>query len=521
MDSQLVLTSLLAAWAVLLAVERGQLRFLLLSALLVGVGFNIKMLQAFMVLPAFYGLYLLTAPFSWLKRLAHLALASLVLAVACLAWPLAVDLTPADQRPFVGSSQNNTVMELILGHNGAARLGEIGKILGIGGNRSPGNRYPPQYAGPSLNPQPQSPLPPQNISPPAGASPSGMAPGGAGPLANETGEPGLLRLFNHQLAGQASWFLPLAIFLAALLPLAQRLPNLSSADSHFSRLVLYRYTLLWAGWLIPQTVFFSFAGLFHRYYLAMLAPAIAALVGGGLVALWRARQGWLNLLVWWITLGLELAIISAFPDWGRWLIPLMLALAGMTTLGMLTRHAPRAALVALFICLLPPTLWSLTPLIYGGDGALPYSGPELLERRAPPMGECQSPECRSDDRLIRYLQAQRGSTQFLVAMQSAMQAAPVILSTGEPVMALGGFSGSDAILSVEELSALVDAGAVRYFWLTRPAERNAIPPGGRLPPGAPGQAQSSLWVVQTCSPVLANEWGGAVNGNPMQLWDCR
>ncbi|MGD1994160.1 MAG: glycosyltransferase family 39 protein, partial [Anaerolineae bacterium] len=122
MDSQLVLVLLLAAWAVLRAVETGRLRWLLLCAGLVGLGFNIKMLQAYLVVPAFALLYLVAAPVGWWKRLLHLTLAGGILLAVSLAWVIAVDLTPADARPYVGSSSNNTVTELIVGHNGLARL---------------------------------------------------------------------------------------------------------------------------------------------------------------------------------------------------------------------------------------------------------------------------------------------------------------------------------------------------------------------------------------------------------------
>src|SRR5207253_818331 len=78
-DTWLMLTLLLAAWAMTLAAEKGRLKPLLVAMALVGVAFNIKMLAAFVVLPAFYLLYLGTAPVRWQKRLVHLSLASVVL----------------------------------------------------------------------------------------------------------------------------------------------------------------------------------------------------------------------------------------------------------------------------------------------------------------------------------------------------------------------------------------------------------------------------------------------------------
>src|SRR5919199_3023355 len=122
MDMLLVLTVLIAAWLLVRATETGRLRWLLLCAIVVGLGFNIKMLQAFLVLPAFYLLYLVAAPVSRLRRFVHLGLATVVLLVVSLSWAVAVDLTSPTERPYVGSSQHNSALELASGYNGLSRL---------------------------------------------------------------------------------------------------------------------------------------------------------------------------------------------------------------------------------------------------------------------------------------------------------------------------------------------------------------------------------------------------------------
>src|SRR5205814_10489240 len=94
----------------------------LLSAVIVGVGFNIKMLEAYLVVPAFGLLYLLAAPRSIWKRIGHLAIAGALLLVISLSWVVAVDLIPASQRPYVGSTQDNSELSLALGYNGIQRL---------------------------------------------------------------------------------------------------------------------------------------------------------------------------------------------------------------------------------------------------------------------------------------------------------------------------------------------------------------------------------------------------------------
>jgi len=121
-DSMLVLVMLLGAWAVLRAAESGKLRWLLLCAVFAGLGFNIKMLEAYLVVPAYGLLYLLAAPRRLRVRIAHLALAALLLLTISLSWAVVVDLTPAASRPYVGSSQNNSEVVPALGYNGIQRL---------------------------------------------------------------------------------------------------------------------------------------------------------------------------------------------------------------------------------------------------------------------------------------------------------------------------------------------------------------------------------------------------------------
>ena len=122
LEGLLVLAILLATWAFVLAAETGRLSWLMLGAFLIGLGFNIKMLEAFLVLPACYLLYLVAAPVAWPRRIVNLGVATVVLVVVSLSWATVVDLTPPDQRPYVGSSSNNTELELIVAHNGAGRL---------------------------------------------------------------------------------------------------------------------------------------------------------------------------------------------------------------------------------------------------------------------------------------------------------------------------------------------------------------------------------------------------------------
>ena len=188
MDSVLVFTLLLATWAFIKATETRRLGYLLLGACLVGVGFNIKMLQAYLVLPALYALYVLGSSERLWRKVVNLALASGLLVAVSLSWAIVVDLTPADQRPYIGSSTNNTVMELIIGHNGLNRLWGL---FGSGNNSG----LPPQAGmmnGDGALPQPgmmnDGGLPPQT-----GAMNDGR-PGGFSIRDNEIGTVGALPL---------------------------------------------------------------------------------------------------------------------------------------------------------------------------------------------------------------------------------------------------------------------------------------------------------------------------------------
>ncbi|MBL7065461.1 MAG: glycosyltransferase family 39 protein [Anaerolineae bacterium] len=521
MDSVLVLILLLAAGAVIRAAETGRLRWLLLCAVLVGLGFNVKMLQAFLVLPAFYLLYLVAAPVRWWKRPLHLALATVVLLGVSLAWVVAVDLTPPDERPYVGSSSNNTVTDLIVGHNGLARLLPGGRnwLARLGITAAPSDGGPPASLSGGPPPAPPGGRPGQPPPHPAGGPPPAGR-GGGRPFSNETGDPGPLRLFNYQLAGQISWLLPLAGL--GLLAAAWRRPEPVEGQTRL-RLPLdrrHQSLLLWSAWLLPMVVFFSLANLFHRYYLEMLAPAIAALVGAGVVALWDdyCRPGWRG---WLLPLGLvgsaafEAAILSDFPDWSRWLTPLVVGLclvaAGVLAVARLIRLHDRqawtggVAAAGALALLVPMAVWALIPVWYGGHTGLPYAGPDLLE-------DPQRGTRTNADRLVDYLLTNQGDETYLAATLNAQAAAPIILATGEPVMALGGFTGGDPILTVDELAEYVADGTVRYFLLS--------PQGNR-------QHDLTRWVPEHCALVPPALWQSAPGGPPdpgpggmPQLFDC-
>ena len=121
-DAMLVFTLLLASWFLLRGVREQRTGSVITAFAIVGAAFNMKMLQAYMVLPAFYVLYVLAVRFSWKKKLGVLAGATALMLVISVSWAVIVDSVPADKRPYIGSSTNNSVLQLAFGYNGVSRL---------------------------------------------------------------------------------------------------------------------------------------------------------------------------------------------------------------------------------------------------------------------------------------------------------------------------------------------------------------------------------------------------------------
>ena len=258
-----VLTFLLvaAAWALVRGLEDDRLRWPLLAAVLVGFGFLTKYLQAYLVLPAFAVTYLVAAPGGLRRRLAVLVASGLAVLGASAWWVAIVDLVPRDARPYIGGSTDNTALR---SGAGLRRAGSDLRGCGRGrrGHRGPGR------SGRSRGPG-------------GPGSPGGFGGGSRGGAFG--GSPGLLRMFNAEWAGQISWLLPsAAVGLVVGLAARLRAPRTDPRRAAF---------LLWGLWAVVHVVVFSLmTGIVHPYYAVAIAPAAAALTGGGLWELWRARD---------------------------------------------------------------------------------------------------------------------------------------------------------------------------------------------------------------------------------------
>lgn len=549
-DSTLVLVMLLGAWAVIKAAETGKLRWLLVCAVTVGLGFNIKMAEAFLVVPAFGLLYILAAPKKIWTRIWHLALALLVMLVLSLSWSVAVDLTPTSQRPYVGSSQDNSEISLAFGYNGVQRL--LGNIFGRGGGASRNAAAAPTTGGNngSTSNATQTPQFPGGSGTGTGGNGTtvtnrGGFGGGGGGGGFNVGTAGPLRLFTEPLGGQIVWFLPLAIL--AMLALAwQRRPRFREDPEQMS-------LALWGTWLLTTGIFFSVAGFFHQYYLSTMAPAVAALFGIGIVVMWNdykrvGWRGWLLPLALMATALEQIYIITSNPGWGLWLIPVIAVSCSLAALILIvvrlfprittrfgenerrTRFSLQAAVVlALIGIMATPAVWSTIPVLQNTESQLPTAGP-TNEGGFGNIGR-NTLSASVDTKLISYLEAHQGTTKFLVAISSSMQGDPLILATNKPVMALGGFGGSDPILTTSQLKTLITNGTVRYFLfdgggafgggdiqsilkqlspqIQEMIKEGKFPGGGGGFGGFGGQSSLTSWVTQNCAVVSANLWKSA------------
>jgi 4-amino-4-deoxy-L-arabinose transferase-like glycosyltransferase len=431
------------------AVDKRSLPLYFAAMACVGVGFNIKMLQAFLVVPAFVLWYLLGSG-KWLKKILHTALALVVLVAVSFSWALAVDLTPASERPYVGGSDDNSVVELALGYNGLSRL--------LGPQRDRNAQAPDGgLSDETLPPDRPARQPPND--PPAGADIAPRSGGGVGG-ASENGEKGVFRLFDAQLGGLASWFLPPALGMAALGGAGALLwfRKRKSKEWTQEKTEALRQTLFWAAWLLPMVVFFSVAGFMHRYYVVMTAPAVAALSAICAVRAWRSERS--RLLVPLAVL-LTLAVQCVFVLRSSWIWLVLPILAGATIavlLFLIGKKTPAAVLLALAL-FTAPIAWSLTPVIGTMNSHIPDVGPDVLASVAAEREDLAA------DELTKFVTEHYNGERWALAVPSANAAAPIILETGLPVMAVGGFSGGDDILTVDALKEYIASGSIRYFWI--------------------------------------------------------
>lgn len=451
-----ILTLMLSAsgYAFLRSLEgKRPLLWLSLAGLFTGLAFNTKMLQGLMVLPAMVLVYLVFAKPPIVTRFLHLIFAGVITTMSTLWWSVLVWLTPAGNRPWVGSTNDNNIWSLIFGYNGFGRL-----LGGRGGG--PGG---------------------------------GHGPGGTG----FGGQTGIFRIFNNDFGPNIAWLLVLALAGGGLLLwILRKTPRTNRGRAA---------VIFWMLWLLIHIVIFSMtSGVIHPYYVVVMAPAAAALVGISLPFLWgaytrRKPYAWLLPLLVGVTVAIAVIILgyAGTMTWLMWIVGL-LGLTGMIGL-LVNLYAPRrwlqnlAIIAAIAACTLAPTVYTLATVNVTHTGSIPTAGPNSTA-----MQGSNNESSQADSQLVQYLVEHQNGATWLVAVASANESAAIQLTSGQPVMAVGGFNGSDTPLTLDQFKQLVKAGKVKYY---------AISSHGRGG-GGPGGSNNEItaWVKQTGTVV---NYGGS------------
>ncbi|MGK3202553.1 glycosyltransferase family 39 protein [Amycolatopsis sp. MEPSY49] len=423
-DALLVLLMVAGAYFVVRATEKASPKWLALAGVAIGFGFLTKMMQAFLVLPAFGLAYLIAAPASLGKRLLHLGGAVVALVVSA-GWYIAlVDLWPTASRPYIGGSEGDSLLELALGYNGLSR------IFGGGDGGGPGGG-------------------------------GGMGGGNTG----FGGASGLFRMFGSSFGTEISWLLPAALIgLVAGLWFTRRAPRTDR-----TRLAL----VLWGGWLVVTALVFSYmSGIVHPYYSVALAPAIAALVAISGRALWRGRA---NLGPRATLAGMVVAtavwsfiLLDRTPDWFpalRWIVAVLGVLAG-TVLVMGVPPVRKAAVVVATAVVLTigvsSAAYGVETASIAHSGSIPTSGPTSSAMGGGMGGGPGGSGADSSSSAIGELLA-KTTTKWAAATTGSQNAASLELASGKAVIGIGGWSGSDPAPTLVEFKAYVAAGEVKYY----------------------------------------------------------
>jgi 4-amino-4-deoxy-L-arabinose transferase-like glycosyltransferase len=474
-DALLVLMLVAAAYCLTRALERAGTRWVVAAGTMIGFAFLAKMMQAFLVLPAFALVYLVAAPTGLRRRLVQMLAGGMAILVSAGWWVAIVALWPASSRPMIDGSPDNSILNLITGYNG------LGRIFGASG-------------------------------------PGGIGGGGAG--GNFSGPTGLLRLFDSVMGGQSSWLIPVALLaLGAGLVAMRRAPRTDRTRAAL---------LLWGGWLVVSGLVFSLSsGIIHTYYTVALAPAIAALAAIGGRMLWDRRESVrarltaaaaVALSAWW-----SWTLLDRTPSWEPWVRGLVLVtgLAAVAGLIASTLWRPLRARLGVLAVVLGVMASVAGPVAYAAQtistphtGSVPSAGPASAGgmgggfgggarpgggfgggarpgggrfgasgmpaggglrgggaasgARGAPTGRMgggmPGGQTSVSAALTKALRADASSYRWVAATSGSQSAASRELATGgEPAMAIGGFSGEGGQLSLAQFESYVRAGDIHYY----------------------------------------------------------
>ena len=448
-DALLVLSLVAAAYCVLRALDASSSAWWMpLAGMAIGVGFLAKMLQAFLVAPGFALVFLVCADLSWRNRLVRMLGGAAALVISAGWYLVLVAVWPASSRPYIGGSQHNSILELALGYNGLGRL-------------------------------------------------TGNETGGLGNLNYDVG---WARLVGGEMGGQISWLLPAALIATvAGLAITWRAPRTDRTRAAL---------LLWGSWLLLTAGVFSYmSGIMHPYYTVALAPAVAGSLATGTALLWRRRSDiraattLAGMVI--ITAMLSYVVLNRNSDWLPWLrwTVLVVGLAAgllMLVIGRLSPAVVRTlAGVALVAALAGPTAYSIATAATPHHGAIPSAGPTAGFGGPPGFLDASTPGAE----LTALVNANAADYTWVAAAVGSNNAAGYQLATGAPVMAIGGFNGTDPSPTLAQFQADVAAGRIHYFVGSSMMHGWGGGPGGRK---GNGSSSGSDAAEQITSWVAAN-----------------
>ncbi len=433
-DALLVFLLIVAAYCMMRATETASTRWMVLTGCVIGFAFLAKLLQAFLVVPGMALVFLVAAPVGMWKRVGKLAIGGFAMVVSAGSYLALVEVWPADSRPYIGGSSDNSLLQLTLGYNG------IDRVLGGG------------HGGP-----------------PPGA-PDGPGGGAGQHMLFFGGEPGLGRLFGESMGSQASWLLPAALIgLLAGLWFTRRTARTANVRAAL---------LMWGGWLVVTGAVFSFMdGIIHPYYTVALAPAIAALVGISARELWRGKE--------FLAPRIVLAVMSAgtgvwafillnrTPDWWpalRWVVLIgSIVVAAILAVGAHRLGRSTAVLIsgAVLFGVIGPAAYTVETVAHShSSGPMAVAGPSRYAQMVPPGS--QGPDgpggrrAVADNPILDNL-LEGADSRWAAATVGSMEASSLELKTGASVMAIGGFTGSDNSPTLQQFQDYVADRDVRYF----------------------------------------------------------
>lgn len=466
-DTLLTLLLVLAASAWQQAVRSGRLRALLLSGTWVGLAFQVKMLQAWAVLPAFAIVYLVAAPGSLARRAARLAaMGALTLAVSSV-WTVVMLLTPAADRPYIDATTDNNPIGMVIGYNALSRFdpGAATKAVGSLGN------------------------------------------------SQASGAPTWTAMFSDRMAPQIGWLFPLCV-LAVVFGLVWR--------RHEPRTDIVRAGfLMWGLWLVTHAVAFSIGQVNHSYYTVVMGPAVAALAGGGLVMFWRAyrepgRRAWVLPLALGCTVVWSVSVSLRFPKFLQWVAPVaaVLALVGICVLYLAkstgrtrSRLATLGVLTGILAVVFTPAAWSVSTDLPGQSCSktVPSAGPCRHHQQSPP-GMLSA----RDVALLSFLRAHTANAKYLVAVAGSLTAGRYIIGAGVSILPMGGLTDHTPYPSTAEFTELIKTGQLRYVLIDTRQHLKGT-----------DTARDIAWTVRHCTLVSPAFYGGLSDRKSRQrLYDC-